>query len=127
MQQELDNLQEERRDLKEKLRLSTKKTIFENLMHRQLSDASSPEAANKSITGSSDSSILLHELKVAKDLNEMLRKNTYEVKKELANKLLDKLPSINKLPGGKTTTTETKLVKKTNNLVKVNNLFFFKF
>jgi hypothetical protein len=123
LQQELDNLQEERRDLKEKLRLSTKKTILDNLMNRQMSEVSSPEAVNKSIIGSSDSNILLHELKVAKDLNEMLRKNTYEAKKELANKLLDKLPSINKLSTRETTSAEIKLAKKTNNLVKVKHIF----
>ena len=39
MQQEIDSLQNERKDLKEKIRQLTKKNLFDNLMSRQSSSS----------------------------------------------------------------------------------------
>ena len=43
LQQELDSLQNERRDLKEKLRFSTKKQLLDNLVNRQISSEGGSE------------------------------------------------------------------------------------
>lgn len=62
MQQELDNLENERRELKEKLRNTAKKAIFDNLVNRRdpnsdfLSSPSDPSRTNLMMSSQMSSS-----------------------------------------------------------------------
>lgn len=74
LQQELDSLQNERRDLKERLRSTTKKAIFDNLVNRRGDPAeylgASPNDASRaglmitSQMSSGDTYALLHEVRL---------------------------------------------------------------
>lgn len=98
MQQELDTLQNERRDLKEQLR----KKLFTNILNRQ--DSSQSNESGKAGSGSSglsggnygvgDSPALIEELKQVKNINRVLQKNCVYLRQCLSKKMLAELPAL---------------------------------
>jgi hypothetical protein len=94
LQQELDTLQNERRDLKEQLR----KKLFTNILNRQ--DSSQPNESGKGggasggNYGVTDSPALIEELKQVKNMNTVLQKNCVYLRQCLSQKMLADLPSL---------------------------------
>lgn len=102
LQQELDSLEKERRELKEKLR---KITILDSVINRP--SLNNQESFNSSsnveipsfktqTSNSIDSSALVQEINILKCQNKLLQKSLNEAKQAYVNKLIDNLP--NKLP-----------------------------
>lgn len=103
LQQELDNLQKEGRDLKEKLRNTAKKAIIDNLVNRRDnsdflgSSLSDPNRSMMMNNQSSDTYTLVHEINLMRNVNRLLQKNIIETNKHYAKSLCEKfqeLPSI---------------------------------
>jgi hypothetical protein len=98
LQQEIDTLQNERRDLKEQLR----KKVFTNILNRQ--DSSPSNESGKGNTGGSgttggnfgvsDSPALIEELKQVKSINRVLQRNCVHLRQCLSQKMLADLPSL---------------------------------
>lgn len=131
MQQELDTLQNERRDLKEQLR----KKYFANVMlnRQDMSQNESKSSNAGSNVATVESPALVEELKQVKNLNRILQKNCVHLRECLSKKMLADLPllpkSSSKLPlkempfENKPTKQEdniNSLVRNSNDLMKVN-------
>ena len=141
MQQELDTLNNDRRDLKEKLREATKKNIFENMISRQTSSESMANVPAQSGTVTAtdlmqksfsamqinDSPALIQEIHMARNINKVLSRNNLQLEKNLTFDLLKSLP---KLPLLKDFSNENNsnnnndkiyhYYKQSNDLLKVN-------
>jgi hypothetical protein len=88
LQQEVDTLQNERRDLKEQLR----KKLFTNILNRQDS-VTNIENSNQKNSGP-ESAALIEELKQVKNINRVLQKNCADLRHCLNNKMLSELPLL---------------------------------
>lgn len=115
LQQELDDLLKQRRDLQEKLRNSTKEAILKSLMKGRGGDNSDFLAGgNSTPTDSSraglmlggsgggghhqltsaDTLPLIYELNLMRNVNRLLQKNMMELNRQYARSLCDKLSSL---------------------------------
>jgi len=109
LQQELDNLQNERRELKEKLRNTTKKAIFDNLVNNRRENfdflSSSPSDPNRSNLvinnqlSSADTYPLIYEINLMRNVNRLLQRNIMEINKQYTRSLCDKFTSLPAISG----------------------------
>lgn len=104
LQQEIDNLQNERRDLKEQLKNALMKNIIGNIVRvrgdnsETASDGSGRSnlllGGNHQLGGSADTLPLIYELNMMRSVNRLLQKNLMELNKHYARSLCDKLSSL---------------------------------
>ena len=135
MQQEVDTLQNERRDLKEKLRFTTKKNLIDTILNKPLSESntsgdtsnSGKFSTNNNNNNTVGSDYKEQEVKLNKYLNRILLKNNAELKHYLTTKLLTDLPPLPNVYAEEKfirNDDENKkmnsLISKSNNLMKVS-------
>jgi hypothetical protein len=122
MQQEIENYESEIRDLK-------KKIPKKNLFNIQAGDENSPNANRNTIQpnspgifSSADSAVFAQEIKLVKTMNRMLEKSNVELKTNLTEVLMSKLPPLPKLVKQSSLLNRdenlTKLTKESNELMK---------
>ena len=128
MQQEIDGYENEIKDLKKKI---PKKLPFAALpaneaLQRSLSrdSQSNAPAVNQNQNNFGDTSLFSQEIKLVKTMNKMLEKNNSELKSNLSEALLTKLPPFPKLPKDLNTNfvkneSISRLTKQSDNLMKV--------
>lgn len=130
MQQEIEGYENEIKDLKKKI---PKKLPFATIpaneaMQRTLGRDSSQNnlpVANQNHNNFGDTSLFSQEIKLVKTMNKMLEKNNSELKSNLSEALLNKLPPLPKLPkdlNANVAKSESisKLTKQSDNLMKVH-------
>ena len=121
LQQEVDNLQNERRALKDKLKVA----IFGNIVKGQR-DTMEPESnrgASSQLT-SADTLPLINEINVLRSMNKLMQKNMMELNRQYARMLCEKftcLPSIDRKVIGISSDLVKKEETEFRNLCKQSN------
>ena len=136
----MDTLQNERRDLKEKLRFTTKKNLIDTILNKPMSETSpssgasdSPLSKANANSSATTSDYREQEVKLSKYVNRILLKHNTELKQYLTQRLLVNLPPLpsavhteeNFIRNDDDSKQISSLITKSNNLMKVKSLFFF--
>jgi hypothetical protein len=143
LQQEVDTLNNERRDLREKLKSNTKRNLIENLMNKASPELSPDKTLNKNSTPSNVAPLNFNDqevikkakkerklflakhficlfkylkIRLTKYMNSLLVKNNAELRQYLASKVLLDLPPLPKV------NTEENFVKNEKDYQNINSL-----